>query len=165
VKPVYQTITGRRLNLEGLSADERKLLIAIEKKFRARPDWTEFAAWWGGHFRKVHLPANSVVRRVCRDLEARLGIAQGKVAAPDYRDYLADLIEERFGSRYRFCEAAGIDPGQLSRVFASRSDLSLPALQRIVHVLGAALVIQGEEAVEAKASTKEAIRALAAITA
>ena len=165
MKAVYETITGRRLNLESLSADERKLLIAIEKKFRARPEWTEFASWWVSHFRKAQLPAASVVRRVCQDLEARLGIAQRKVAAPDYRDYLADLIEERFGSRYKFCEAAGIDAGQLSRVFASRADLSLPALQKILHMLGAALVIQGEDAVEAKASPEEASRALAAVTA
>jgi len=27
---------------------------------------------------------------------------QGKVAPPDYRDYLADLIEEKYGSRYKF---------------------------------------------------------------
>lgn len=99
------------------------------------------------------------------DLEARLGIAQGKVAAPDYRDYLADLIEERFGSRYKFCEATGIDPGQLSRVFASRADLSLPALQKIVHALGAALVIQPDDALEARISPEEADRALASITA
>jgi len=165
VKAVYRTITGRRLKLDKLSGDERKFLAAVEKKFRARLEWTEFAAWWVGHFRKARLPASSTVRRICQDLEARLGIAQRKVAAPDYRDYLADLIEERFGSRYKFCEAAGIDPGQLSRVFASRADLSLPALQKILHVLGAALVIQGEDAVGAKASPEEASRALAAVTA
>lgn len=164
VKAVYQTITGRRLKLESLNARERKLLVAIEKKFRARPEWTHFASWWVGQFRKAQLPETSVVRRICQDLEARLGIAQRKVAAPDYRDYLADLIEERFGSRYKFCEATGIDPGQLSRVFASRGDLSLPALQKILHVLGAALVIQGEDAVQAKASPEEASRALAAVT-
>lgn len=105
------------------------------------------------------------MRRICQDLEARLGIVQRKVAAPDYRDYLADLIEERFGSRYKFCDVAGIDPGQLSRVFASRGDLSLPALQKILHVLGAALVIQAEDTVKAKASLEEASRALAAVTA
>jgi hypothetical protein len=165
VKAIYQTITGRRLKLDRLSADERKLLVMIEKKFRARPEWSEFASWWVGQFRKSQIPADSVVRRVCRDLEARLGIAQRKVAAPDYRDYLADLIEERFGSRYKFCEATGIDPGQLSRVLASRADLSLPALQKILHALGAALVIEGEDTVEAKASPEEASRALAAVTA
>jgi len=81
------------------------------------------------------------------------------------RDYLADLIEERFASRYKFCEAAGIDAGQLSRVFASRAELSLPALQKILHVLGAALVIEAEDSVEAKASPEEASRVLAAVTA
>ncbi len=161
---MYRTITGRRLKLDALSAGERKFLAAVEKKFRARPEWTEFASWWVSRFRKTGLPASSVMRRVCQDLEARLGIAQRKVAAPDYRDYLADLREERFGSRHKFCEAAGIDRGQLSRVFASRAELSLPALRKILHVLGAALVIEGEETVEAKASPEEASRALAAVT-
>ena len=165
MKAMYQTITGRRLNLETLTADERKFLAIVEKKFRDRPEWTEFASWWVSHFRKARLPASSTVRRICQDLEARLGIAQRKVAAPDYRDYLADLIEERFGSRHKFCEAAGIDRGQLSRVFASRGELSLPALQKILHVLGAALVIQAEDTVEAKASPEKASRALAAVTA
>lgn len=165
MKAVYQTITGRRLKLDRLSANERKFLAAVERKFRGRPEWSEFASWWVSRIGKAKLPVSSAVRRICQDLEARLGIAQKKVAAPDYRDYLADLIEERFGSRYKFCEAAGIDAGQLSRVFASRAELSLPALQKILHVLGAALVIQAEETVEAKASPEEAIRALAAATA
>lgn len=164
MKAVYQTITGRRLKLNRLSADERKFLAIVEKRFRARPEWTKFASWWVSRFGKAQLPASSAVRRICQDLEARLGIAQKKVAAPDYRDYLADLIEKRFGSRYKFCEATGLDPGQLSRVFASRADLSLPALQKILHALGAALVIQAEDTVEAKASPDEASRALAAVT-
>ena len=165
VKATYQTITGRRLKVDNWSADERKFLSAVDKKFRARPEWPEFASWWVSRFRKARLPASSPVRRICQDLEARLGIAQRKVAAPDYRDYLADLIEERYGSRYKFCEAAGIDAGQLSRVFASRAELSLPALQKILHVLGAALVIEAEDSVEAKASPEEASRVLAAVTA
>ena len=165
MKAAYQTITGRRLKLDKLSAGERKLLVAIEKKFRARPQWSEFASWWVAQFRKSQIPADSVVRRVCRDLEARLGIAERKVAPPDYRDYLADLIEERFGSRYKFCEATGVDAGQLSRVFASRADLSLPALQKILQALGAALVVQEEDTLEAKASPEQASRALAAVTA
>ena len=53
VKAVYQTITGRRLKLESLNARERKLLVAIEKKFRARPEWTHFGSWWAGQFRNV----------------------------------------------------------------------------------------------------------------
>jgi hypothetical protein len=103
-----------------------------------------------------------VVYRICKDLEARLGIAEGKVAPPDYRDYLADLIEERYGSRYRFCQESGVDPGHLSRVFASRSELSLQSLHHILEALHAALVIQPEEDLAAKLSPARAARALAA---
>ena len=83
--------------------------------------------------------------RICQDLEARLGIAQGKVAPPDYRDYLADLIEERYGSSYRFCKETGVDPGHLSRVLSARSELSLKHLQRLLESLGASLIILTHE--------------------
>src|SRR5712691_10969246 len=159
-KRVFQTITGRALDLERLDAKEREFLAAVQARYEKEPGWSACAAWWPKELQRSGLSAESVAYRICQDLEARLGIAQKKVAAPDYRDYLADLIDERFGSRYKFCEAAGIDPGQLSRVFASRSDLSLPALQKILHVLGAALVIQGEDALQAQASPEEASRAL-----
>lgn len=49
--------------------------------------WSNLSA-----FRTPLRPEESVACRICQDVEARLGIAQGKVAAPDYRDYLADLI-------------------------------------------------------------------------
>ena len=102
--------------------------------------------------------------RICQDLEARLGIAQGKVASPDYRDYLADLIDERYGSRYRFCKSTGMDPGHLSRILAGRSELSLQALQRLLEQLGAALVIEPEKALTERLSQERAVQALAAVT-
>lgn len=83
------------------------------------------------------------------------------MAAPDYRDYLADLIEARYGSRYRFCKETGVDPGHLSRVFASRSELSLQSLQRILDALHAALVIQPEEDLAARLSPEQVARDLA----
>ena len=110
-------------------------------------------------------PRASVFPHVCDDLEARLGIAQGKVAPPDYRDYLADLIEERYGSRYQFCKQTGIDPGHLSRVLANRADLSLSLLQKIMTMLHAALIVQTEERLLEQLSPDEASRALAAATA
>ena len=76
-------------------------------------EWSEFAAWWFPKFQDSGLPETSVVERVCSDLESRLGIAQGDVATPDYRDYLFELIEERYGSRNRFCQETGVDPGHL----------------------------------------------------
>ena len=161
-KRTYQTITGRTLELADLSEKERSFLAAVQRRFGKAPEWSEFSAWWSEEFGRWGLLAKSVAYRVCQDLEARLGIAQGKVAPPDYRDYLVDLIEERYGSRYRFCQESGIDPGHLSRVFASRSELSLQSLHQILEALHAALVIQPEEDLAARISPARAARALAA---
>jgi hypothetical protein len=161
-KRTYQTITGRMLALGGLRERERSFLTAVEGRYGEEPEWSEFSAWWSEEFRRSGLPSESVVYRICQDLEARLGIAEGTVAAPDYRDYLADLIEERYGSRYRFCQESGVDPGHLSRVFASRSELSLQSLHHILEALHAAIVIQPEEDLAAKLSPATAARTLAA---
>ncbi len=158
----YQTITGRTLELSGLGDEERKFLGTVQRKYTREPEWSEFAAWWGKEFGRSGLSEDSLAYRICQDLEARLGIAQGKVAGPDYRDYLADLIEDRYGSRYRFCKETGVDPGHLSRVFASRSELSLQSLQRILDALHAALVIQPEENLAERISPERAVKALAA---
>ena len=102
--------------------------------------------------------------RICQDLEARLGIAQNKVTTPNYQNYLADLIDERYGSRYRFYKSTGMDPGHLSRILAGRSELSLQALQRLLEQLGAALVIEPEKALTERLSQERAVQALAAVT-
>ncbi len=162
MKHIYQTITGRKLELDDLEEKESAFLSAVERRYTKQPEWSKFASWWTKEFGRSGLPSESVSYRLCQDLEARLGIAQGKVAPPDYRDYLADLIEERYGSRYRFCKESGIDPGHLSRVFASRSELSLQSLQRILEALHASLVIQPEEDLSDRVSPERAAEALAA---
>ena len=162
-KRVYETITGRRVPLNGLARAEARFLLAVRKRFRARPGWSAFASWWIRELGKAEISEDSPAYRICKDLEARLGIAEGKVAAPDYRDYLADLIEERYGSRYRFCKERGVDPGHLSRVLASRSDLSLASLTNLLGALGAVLTIQGEKELRDHASPAEASRALAGV--
>lgn len=158
----YRTITGRRLELNHLTNAERTFLAEVNRTYDKARGWSEFGAWWMAEFKNSSLPHDSVVYRICQDLEARLGIAQGTVAPPDYRDFVADLIEERYGSRYRFCKETGVDPGHLSRVFASRSELSLQSLQKILQKLHAALVIQPQEVVDAEASPTRAAEALAA---
>lgn len=162
-KRIFQTITGRTLDLGKLDKKEREFLAAVQRRYERRPEWSKFASWWAEVFRRSGLPATSIAYRICQDLEARLGIAQGKVSPPDYRDYLADLIEERYGSRYRFCKKTGIDPGHLSRVFASRSELSLQTLQRVLENLHVALVIQPEEDLADRVSPRRAVQALAAV--
>lgn len=160
----YDTITGRRLDLGGLDCAERDFLAVVQRQYKTQPEWSEFAAWWSGQFREAALSENSLAYRICQDLEARLGISQGRVAAPDYRDYLADLIEERYGSRYRFCKETGFDPGHLSRVFAGRAEVSLRSLQQVLEGMHASLVIKLEEDLSANFSPATAARALADAT-
>jgi len=164
-KRAFRTITGRTLDLAGLGEDERRFLGTVQREYEKGPEWSEFAAWWAQELLCAGLGQGSVSYRVCQDLEARLGIAQGKVAPPDYRDFLADLIEERYGSRYRFCKETGVDPGHLSRVFAGRAELSLQSLQRVLEVLHAALVVETEEVVAERLSPGQAGAELAAAVA
>src|SRR6266446_6275153 len=144
---VYQTITGRRIAVSKLSRSDKGSLARVQQEYNSLLEWTRFAAWWNAEFTKTGLSTRSPVYRICQDLEARLGIHQGSVSPPDYRDFLADLIDGQFGSRQEFCRATGVDPGQLSRVFAGRADLSLRALQKVLEVQQAQLVIQTHEQV------------------
>ncbi|MBM4071098.1 MAG: hypothetical protein FJ271_19450 [Planctomycetes bacterium] len=159
---IYQTITGGQIRLAGLSEAEYGFLEIVAKKYSPKQDWTRFAAWWNAKFNASGLTTASVVYRICQDLEARLGINQGKVSPPDYRDYLAELIDAQFGSRLEFCRATGVDPGQLSRVLARRDNLSLKVLPQVLEVLHARLVIQTEKDANAHTNVDQAAQALAA---
>jgi len=139
---IFETLIGKKLVLNGLSEKEKKLLQQVQERFRTSPEWTEFTSWWIDQLNRSGLSMNSVVYEICQDLEARLGVTQGKVAPPDYRDYLADLIKERYGSFYKFHQETGIDRGHLSRVLAGRSDFSIESLREILRNLGAVVVIR-----------------------
>lgn len=161
----YQTITGRQIPLSKLKDAERGFLKLVAQKYKPQIEWTRFAAWWNAEFNRSGLDPQSLVYRICQDLEARLGIEQGKVSPPDYRDFLADLIDARFGSRQEFCNNTGVDPGQLSRVFAGRADLSIKALVKVLEVLHAQLVVQTDDESRQHTSVARAGEALAVATA
>jgi hypothetical protein len=115
-QPRYITITGRAYDLKDLNQNEIRFLLSVQRKYQPRPEWTEFSAWWTREFDKSGLSIRSAIYRVCQDMEARLGIAQGKVSPPDYRDHLCDFIEEKYGSQDKFCEKMGIDRTMLNRL-------------------------------------------------
>ena len=158
---VFRTITGRPVNTTALTQADKNFLARILGWYERNPDWTEFSARWTRAFRESGLSPDSLAYRICQDLEARLGIAQGRVSPPDYRDYLADLIELRYGSRYKFCKETGVDPGQLSRVLSGRANLSLEALSRVLDALQAVLVVESRRGLRASTSPALAARALA----
>lgn len=159
--PVYQTITGRRIPMSNFTETEFDFLAKVANKYDAKQNWTRFAAWWNAEFNGAGLRPSSVVYRICQDLEARLGINQGKVSPPDYRDYLAELIDTQFDSRLEFCKATELDPGQLNRVLASRVDLSMKVLQDVLKVLHAQIVIQTEGDCRTHASVERAAEGIA----
>ena len=159
---VYRTLTGRTVDLAKLSAEERECLVAVVEKYGTQPEWTRFAAWWTRELDKRGLDHKSPVYRICDDLEARLGIVQGKASPPDYRHYLLALIEERYGSRYKFCKETGVDQGQLSRILAGQADFSLEMLEKVLRMLHGSLTVQTEEVLRETASPAEAYRVLKA---
>lgn len=145
----YRTLTGRTVVLEMLSGEERAFLMVVVERYRKWSDWTEFAAWWMSEASKWGFVRESPVFRICDDLEARLGIAQGKVAPPDYRHCILALIEERDGSRGKFCQETGIDPKQLGWILAGDANASVVELERLLHVFNMYLAVQtGEEMLE-----------------
>ncbi|MBI4617688.1 MAG: hypothetical protein HY720_29015 [Planctomycetes bacterium] len=159
-KKVFVTMTGRAVDLGAVNKEEREALAAVVERYRAQPEWTRFASWWMKELAKRGIEDRSALYRICDDLEARLGIAQGKASPPDYRHYLLALIEERYGSRYKFCMETGVDQGQLSRIMAGKGDFSMESLSKVLRALRASLVVQKEEEVRELASPEEASRAL-----
>lgn len=143
----YETITGRQVDTSRLAPRERAALLTLQGLFATAPASDEFASAWT---RKV-LPLLSKVAAadrpghplyvIAQDLELRLGIAQGTVAPPDYRDYIVDRIEERFGSRYRFCQATGIPQAFLSQVLSGSKDFSVETLRRAAEALELSLAL------------------------
>lgn len=131
----YRTITGRAYGVTALSSQERRLLAGLLDEYETRPDWAAFSRFWQRHLKRFleNVPARERSRqplyRIAQDLEMRLGIAQGAVAEPDYRDYLVDRIEEQYGSRYRFCKETGIAEAFLSQVLSGRKDFSVETLR------------------------------------
>jgi transcriptional regulator with XRE-family HTH domain len=154
VTNTYRAITGRRYDLDALSPDEREFLRNVMAFYRTKPDWAEFTAEWIARARRTlwkgkRVPVGAPVYRICQDLAARLGIAEGKVSPPDYRDRIADLIESRFRSRYEFCKKTGIDEGHLSRVLGSKRHLAPETLFKVLEVLNVEIeLVEREEVYE-----------------
>lgn len=146
----YRALTGRLYDLRALSVAERETLDEIRALYARRLSWDDFGRQWVRSARerlwdKGQVPVGSTLYRIGQDLELRIGIAEGRVARPDYRDMLADHIEGRFRSRYAFCKAAGIDQGNLSRVLAGKKHLSPETLTRALEVLGVHLQFVAHE--------------------
>jgi hypothetical protein len=141
---VYADLNGNEIALDGLDAEERRLVARLRRRARTHPDWCDFGTHYlrtvaefyeaRGVSRKALV--RTAVFRIAQDLSSRLGLASGLVRPSDYRDELEDLIREQFPTRRAFCEATGISEDMLSHVLAGRKDLSLGALNQALERIG-----------------------------
>ncbi len=73
-----RTITGRQIPLSRLNKTEKGFLALVRRKYKARLDWTRFAAWWNAEFNRSGLSAGSAVYRICQDLESGASSNHGR---------------------------------------------------------------------------------------
>lgn len=130
-----------------LSESETFALGRLVSEFRKSHGWEDFFSVWQGVISATYpdlTPAERIsshLYKIGQDLELRLGIAQGEVAPPDYRDHIMDRIEVKFGSRYKFCQAAANSEAFLSQVLSRSKDFSMEMLQRVAGILELHLVL------------------------
>lgn len=84
--------------------------------------------------------------KICQDMESRLGIEEGYIRQPDYRDLLAKIIHENFSSRYQFCKTTGIDEAFLSNVLSRKKGFSIENLIKILDKIGYEIEIKKKSA-------------------
>jgi hypothetical protein len=141
---VYVDLDGNEIALDGLDAQERRLLARLQRRARTHPDWCAFdnyrmpalIEFYDGRGVSRKALVRTPLWRIAQDLSSRLGIAAGLIREPDYRDDLEDLIREQYPSRRAFCQATGLTKEALNDFLAGRADLSLAELTRALEQIG-----------------------------
>ena len=90
---VFETLTGHRFKIRELAESEKEFLERVFAYYSGRPAWEDFKKAWLTMARKDlwdgHIQVGCAVYRICQDLATRLGVDEGRVAPPDYRDRIA----------------------------------------------------------------------------
>jgi len=148
MKKFYETLENKKIDITVLPEQEREFLKEVKKYYSHKPDWNVFSNYWLKEGQKIwgglqkREVVNLPVFLICQDLEARLGIEQGRTRLPDYRDELVALIDKEFDSHYQFCRKAGIAQDTLSRILNKRREPSLHMLRVILDALGCEISFQ-----------------------
>ena len=155
----YETITGlRKIDLSKLDAKELAFLREVVEFYKTKPDWNEYANRLNLLRQKYQIEINSSAADIGYDLEARIGIAEGKVAMPNYQDQINDFIMEKFWSRDNFCRETNITTKMLAQVFAGKSTLG--DIKLIARKLGCVLVLTHDSGTRTDMSPQKAIERL-----
>jgi hypothetical protein len=148
---IYETLENGKYDLKALSAKEQGFLKRVFDYYHQKPDRSLFSNYWLREGQKVWAgtPRKEVVDlpifNICLDLEMRLGIGQGYMRLPDYRDKLQGIIDDKFQSRYQFCKKTGISQDTLSRILNKRREPSLRLLKTILDALGYEISFQKKQ--------------------
>lgn len=93
VMTIYTTVYGREYDVSLLSDDERAFLKRMAELFRRQPSWEEFSRAWSARAqqtvwreRGIGAAVGQPTYRICQDLAARLGLAEGRLARPPVWD-------------------------------------------------------------------------------
>lgn len=139
----YTTLSGERLLLSELDADEKSLVTELHFRAEVTVHWPEFAAYFmkrvGDFYLDRGLSRRDIVKlpiwRLAHDLKDRLAVKEGRPAPQfDYRDDLCRLVRA-FPNRRAFCDATGVADETLGHVLAKKQHLPIDdltgALERI----------------------------------
>jgi len=155
----YTLLNGTTYDTADLSPPERAVLEEVYAFYRTGPEWSQFFNFW---FKRVQMTFASWPRQkvsalpifqICQDLEARLGMAQGKVKPPDYREQLSQLIQAQYPDREALCRTAGLECEVVDRVLAGEGDVSMAQFQALLAALDCTLQVVPRSAVTSGAPT------------
>jgi hypothetical protein len=144
----YQTLKQEIYDLDALPPEQQSVYEAVWNFYQQAPDWDTFTAFWLAQIDRLHpqLSRKDITEtplfKICEDMDARLAINQGYTRPGDYRDALQSIIEQKFPSRYAFCQTVGLDEGYLSRVLNKRQHISMKKLAHILDTLGYEVIIR-----------------------
>ena len=148
----YRTLKHDIYDLDALPPDQQRMYEAVWEFYQREPDWDTFTAFWLAHIERLHPQltrqeiTETSIFNICEDMDARLAIHQGYTRPSDYRDELQRLIEQKFPSRYAFCQTIGLDEGYLSRVLNKRQHISMKKLAHILDAIGYEVTIREKTA-------------------
>ena len=144
----YQTLNHEIYDLDILPQEQQSIYETVWHFYQQEPDWDTFTAFWLAQVDRLQpqLTRKDITKtpifKICEDMDARLAIKQGYTRPGDYRDELQMLIEQKFPSRYAFCQTIGLDEGYLSRVLNKRQHISMKKLAQILDAIGYEVTIR-----------------------
>jgi DNA-binding phage protein len=139
----YIDLNGREIPLDGLDREEKTLVEELETQAQIL-SWNGFENYWSRRVAQFYdsrgvsrkQSSQSAVFKIAQDLTNRIGIQEGHVRPPDYRDELEAIIQSRFRTRREFCQKTGLSEDMLSHVLARRKHLSIESLVQVLDAIG-----------------------------